>query len=656
MCGISCIVALDTCTYKPRNPSHLTTHIQGIELDGDDERTAIADEMDASLEAIKHRGPDINGEFYDYDRIRAELLEKTDYHFKGRSDSELIIALYKYHGMNFVHYLRGEFACVLFDEAAQLFIAARDRYGIKPLFWTVQQGRLLIAAEMKAFLPFGWQPEWDVRSLMDAGWNHDERTIFKGISKLRPGYYMTCQGFGHIEHRKYWDIDYPDKRTIDPRTPEEMVIGVRQRLLDAIALRLRADVPVGIYLSGGIDSSVIAGMATHLLRSRNLTMGSASPASQVRCFSIGFSSSSGYDESAIASRTADWLGVNYTKAHMGEAELAERFSDATWHAEHTNPDLNYVGKFALSEVPQAAGYKVVLTGEGADESFAGYPVYLPDYLREEDTSWEAHNSLPEAERLSHLDKAEDAARDYYRSVGADASNRGPSLARRTLNNISTVSSMSAFQPTSLFASWTRTAYPGSDSQVTIANNPDGIVRQKIADQWHPLHSAQYVWSKGHLANIFLTCLGDRGEMAHSIEARTPFLDHEFTAYVNGLPPSAKIRWEPGRGGEEGKFVEKWILREAAKPFITEELYKRTKHPYSAPTTWPAGGPLHNLLAGLVTRENVDRLGFVSWEACADLVARAFAEDPHQGALRSAIVVAQWVILGQRFGVKQARAK
>lgn len=126
----------------------------------------------------------VNGEFYDYDRIRADLLEKTDYHFKGRSDSELVIALYKYHGLNFVHYLRGEFACVLYDEASQLFIAVRDRYGIKPLFYTVQNGRLLIAAEIKAFLPLGWQPEWDVMSIMDAGWNHDERTIFKGIGKV----------------------------------------------------------------------------------------------------------------------------------------------------------------------------------------------------------------------------------------------------------------------------------------------------------------------------------------------------------------------------------------------------------------------------------------------------------------------------------------
>lgn len=435
-----------------------------------------------------------------------------------------------------------------------------------------------------------------------------------------------------------------------------MVVGVRQRLLDSIALRLRADVPIGIYLSGGVDSSVIAGMATHLIKERNLSMGSADPKSRISCFSIGFETESGFDESAIANRTADWLGVKYIKAHMDEAQLVNRFADATWHAEHTNPDLNYIGKYALSEVPRAAGYKVVLTGEGADESFGGYPTYLADYLREPDPSWSTHNTLPESARIAEFEKAENAARDYYESVGADARNRGPSLARRMLNDISTISSMSAFQPTSLFAAWTHESFPTVDPQLTIANNTDGLTRQKIRDNWHPLHSAQYVWSKGHLANIFLTCLGDRGEMAHSIEARTPFLDHEFTEYVNSLPPSAKIRWEKENGGD-GRFIEKWVLREAAKPFITEELYSRTKHPYSAPTTWPAGGALHSLLQGLITEDNVRDLGFVDWNATKGLVERAFEhEETEQRALRLAIVVAQWIILGKKFGVKRAESR
>ena len=602
----------------------------------------------------------VNGEFYDYDRIRKEIEDTTGYVFRSRSDSEIVIALYMHHGLNFMHYLRGEFSVVLYDEETQELIALRDRFGIKPLFWTVQQdprnhqrSRLLIAAEMKAFLPLNWVPEWDVKSLMEAGWNHDDRTIFTEVQKVRPGHYLSC-AVGHVEEKRYWEAEYPDKRTVDTRTPQEMIEGVRERLLEAIKLRLRADVPVGVYLSGGLDSSAIAGMVTHLVREQGITMGSAQPNERVCCFSIAFDEDSGFDESSIASRTAEHLGVKYEKKLMSEDELAIRFEDATWHIEQTNPDLNFVGKFALSEVPEEAGYKVVLTGEGADEHFAGYPLFLPDYLREADAAWAHENTLPESERETQLNLAEAAAKAYYDSVGADTSIRGPSVPRKMLNNITTVSSMAAFQP-DVFEDWTTLTHGTTDVQRIIANNIDGIARQKILNSWHPLHAAEYVWSKGHLPNIFLTCLGDRTEMAHSIEARTPLLDHHLTEYVNNLPPSSKIRWlPPSEENPEGRFVEKWVLREAAKPFITQELYERKKHPYSAPTTWPRGGPLHQLLARLVTRENVEALGFVRWNSVHWLVDHAFGPQGRPGAMRKALVVAEWVVLSKRFGVRRAR--
>ena len=126
----------------------------------------------------------MNGELYDHERIKQDLLSKTRYKFKGGCDCEIVIALYEYYGLGFLEYLRGEFALCLWDEKEQLFVAARDRYGIKPLFWKIEKGALLVAAEIKAFLPWGWKPEWDVRSLKDGGWNHDERTLFKGVNKV----------------------------------------------------------------------------------------------------------------------------------------------------------------------------------------------------------------------------------------------------------------------------------------------------------------------------------------------------------------------------------------------------------------------------------------------------------------------------------------
>ncbi|KAL9077988.1 MAG: hypothetical protein Q9157_003092 [Trypethelium eluteriae] len=609
-----------------------------------------------------HNGPPstihavVNGELYDHDRIRDELTRTTDFAFHSTSDCEIVIALYQRYGLSFLEHLRGEFALCLYDAEAQVFIAARDRYGIKPLFWTMQAGRLLVAAEAKAFLPLGWRPEWDVKSLAEGGWNNDERTVFKGVQKVRPGHYLVCRALGHVEQRTFWDLEYPDKRLKDVRTEEEMIASVRKHLLESVRLRLRADVPVGVYLSGGIDSSAIAGMVTHLIREQGERIGNDKETERKPVSAIAVADK----ELAIASRTADFLGVKYFKKHMNEAELAKRFEDATWHCEHYYPDLNFIGKFALSELPRQHGFKVVLTGEGADEHFSGYQVYLPDYLREPDTSFQSP-LFPESLRIEQFERAERDLADYYTSIGAHMSTSSDTLPRRMLNSISTPASMAAFRVDSLFAPWTKREYGNAEPELTIANNVDGRVRSLMADKWHPLHSAQYVWTKGHLANIFLSCLGDRTEMAHSIEARTPFLDHKLTEYVNGLPPSVKMRWVAASDGQtltesaqKGAFVEKWILREAAKPFITDELYKRRKHPYSAPTTYPENGPLHKLLQHLITKENVEGLGFVDWEKTRDLIHRAFV-GKEALAMRFAFSVAQWVVLSQRFGVMKAEA-
>ena len=330
---------------------------------------------------------------------------------------------------------------------------------------------------------------------------------------------------------------------------------------------------------------------------------------------------------------------------MSEEELAKRFEDATWHCEHHNPDLNFVGKYALSEEPPAHGFKVVLTGEGADENFGGYPMYLPDFLREPDYAW-PQTKLLEDERRRECEKADTEASEFYNAIGADGDNRGDCIALRQLNGITTCASMAAFSFT-LWSTWTR-VYGEHDPRLTIANNVNGRVRDAITQNWHPLHAAQYIWTKGHLANNFLSCLGDRTEMAHSLEARTPFLDHELTEYVNQLPPSVKIRWDI----RQQKFIEKWILREASKPFITRELYERKKHAYSAPTAWPTHGPLHKKMSRLVTRENVQKLGFIDWQQAQNLVHDAFV-DKDAKAMRFTLLVAEWIVIGQRFGVKRA---
>ncbi|KAL9597624.1 MAG: hypothetical protein Q9219_005007 [cf. Caloplaca sp. 3 TL-2023] len=348
MCGINAVLAL---THYRENSHPLNHHIPDLHDESTEDQEAHArqpwkeaakstqDQVNHSLDNIKHRGPDsrgswigndgrialgscrlqindltpsgnqpfentdgaihvvVNGELYDHKRIREDIQKKTNYAFKGSSDCEIVIALYEYYGVAFLSHLRGEFALCLYDSKKQLFLASRDRTGVKPLFWTKLDNRLLVASEAKAFLPYGWQPEWDVRSIMDRGWLTEERTIFKDIRKIRPGHYLTCVGFDHIKERQYWDHNFPDRNRPELRSDKEMIDEVRSKLMETIRIRLQADVPVGIHLSGGIDSSVIAGIAKHLLDTNQIRLGSQETVQNLQCLGIAFDKTSGFDES-----------------------------------------------------------------------------------------------------------------------------------------------------------------------------------------------------------------------------------------------------------------------------------------------------------------------------------------------------------------------
>lgn len=301
----------------------------------------------------------------------------------------------------------------------------------------------------------------------------------------------------------------------------------------------------------------------------------------------------------------------------------------------------------LSKAPREQGVKVVLTGEGADEHFAGYPLLFPDYLAESDHSWPFYNLLEdEREKLWTAGKPASSGFFNVKNTTTRGGRSQSTVAGRQLNNVSTLQVIGG-NMSGIFSSWV-SEFGERDQQETISNNVDGRVRDKMMEEWHPLHTALYIWSRGQLANILLTVLGDRMEMAHSLEARPPFLDHHLTEYVNKLPPSVKIRWD----SSQNCLTEKWILREAAKPFVTEEIYKRKKHPYTAPPVYPVGGPLHKLFSRLLTRDNVERLGFIDWKAAEEILLAAF-EQQDTASFRAAILLCQWVVLSQRFGIKTA---
>ncbi len=285
MCGITASIALPGGKLNPRNHrqtnglsnGHSNGHTNGY-TNGkvDDHSTAsttktLTTQLQASLRTLDHRGPDesgiwisadasiglghcrlsindlspsgsqpltsddghihaiVNGEIYDQDRLRRVCADEHGYTFSGESDSELVLALYKIHGApGFFEHLRGEFAFILYDsrEGQKRVIAARDRYGIKPLVWTVVGGRLLMAAEAKAFLPLGWKPEWDVGAIVDSGWQMDERTLFKGVKKVLPGHWVELTEERGFETHTYWDAEYEDKVSALKRSFVRMILIV----------------------------------------------------------------------------------------------------------------------------------------------------------------------------------------------------------------------------------------------------------------------------------------------------------------------------------------------------------------------------------------------------------------------------------------------
>ncbi|KAJ7889732.1 putative asparagine synthase [Mycena leptocephala] len=554
-------------------------HVRLSIIDLETGKQPLADE-DGSIQCV------VTGEIYDHARIRAELAA-AGARFKTKSDSEVVLQLYKRDGFKALSSLRGEFAFVLYDAQNQLLFAARDRFGIKPLNYTLSNGALLLASELKALPALGWKPEWDIDSIVNTGYMCDDRTVFKGVKKLMPGQFLTFRSSGELRVETYWDIEY-SSATPSPPTIEEMIAGVRTRLTEAVRLRLRADVPVALYLSGGIDSAAIAGIATELLREED-------PNAKLTTFTLTFPHAKDLDEGPIAARTAAHLGADAHMVELSEKELVGAFEDTVWHAEE--PVLSYhgPGKFLLSKFVREKGFKVVLTGEGADEFFGGYGWFPIEYLRAPDPAGRSISPpipLPsDAERagiIAHIEAKISAA--PRPSLSAN-SLTDKAEARAMLGGISTHREFAAAgcPDGEIYAQGVLEVAGEPDATMAIAKGIDERVREKARKgEWHPLHVAGYVTAKTLLAQVLLNHIGgERTEMAHSVESRPAFLDHHVVEYINSLPPCMKVR--PIKGERPGvwSFTEKWLLRQAVRPYVTDELFERRKFSYNAPPERPS---------------------------------------------------------------------
>ncbi|HEX8811673.1 MAG TPA: asparagine synthase (glutamine-hydrolyzing), partial [Terracidiphilus sp.] len=310
----------------------------------------------------------VNGEFYGYEATQHEL-ERSGHRLRTRSDSEIALHLYEDLGAQCLHRLRGEFAFVLWDETNRTIFAARDRFGIKPLFYAFYKETLYFASEVKALFAAGVPARWDAESVyhsVEFG-GHPMRTLFDGILQVPPGHYLIATE-KHVQLHQYWDFDYPKVDQASPlRSDADYAAEFRQALEEAVRIRLRADVPVGCYLSGGLDSCSVLGLAAR------------HHPEPIRAFTLTFDHAD-YDEEREAREMADKVGAEFFPIPIRQDDLADHFADAILQSETLCFNAHGVAKYLLSRAVRDAGYKVVITGEGSDEILGGYAHFRRDML------------------------------------------------------------------------------------------------------------------------------------------------------------------------------------------------------------------------------------------------------------------------------------
>lgn len=501
-----------------------------------------------------------NGEFYDFKRHRSTLMAEGD-RFLTKSDSEIAIGLYRKFGLDFTAHLRGEFAFALYDREAGELILLRDRFGVRPLFyWVSPDGSTLVyGSEVKAVVA---HPDVPVRLDPKAALHQLMQTIapgmsaFEGVTSLDPGHFLRIRQRGDrldIRRQRYWDFDFPREeerpRAFDER---EHVERVRDELVRSIVLRLEADVPVGCYLSGGIDSCSILGLATGAMQS------------PTRAFTISFDDDA-YDEAPIAREMAASMNADQEVIHLKAADLYGRnYIDTVWHAERTFYNTLGVAKNLMSRRVWDSGYRCVITGEGADELFAGYPALKRDMFLH------GLDHEPAEVRAEYQAALERTNRLFRGAILAENERHHPAwdaLCGFTPSWIQPwMDTLDLARP--LLSDDLREELREYDPIAEIASRIDPA----MLEGRHPLDQAQYTWSKCQLEGQILNWGGDRVDMANSMESRPAFLDHHLAAVAVEVPPSLRIKGN----------IEKHVLREAVRGVLPEVLYRREKFAFMAP--------------------------------------------------------------------------
>jgi asparagine synthase (glutamine-hydrolysing) len=516
-----------------------------------DGRQPIANE-DRSVSVV------FNGELFDYPEQRAEL-EKKGHRFRTHCDTEIIPHLYEDHGDEVFSQLRGQFALCLYDSRRQCLLLGRDRFGICPLYWTVQHGPqgdwLLFASEIKGLLASGMVPARpDVRGI-----NHlftffalpGPVTCFEGVQLLLPGRYLKIQLGGPGERARYsehiyWEPDFPDWGTEDPGRDEDQLIDeFEQVFVGAVTRRLRADVPVVSYLSGGVDSSAVVALASKVR------------GSPIPCFTIRIKARH-LDETAEAATVAQHIHAEPIVVDCGAEEVSNTYPTLIQAAEGPVIDTACAALLLLAREVHARGYKVALTGEGADEWLAGYPWHKINRI----LGWlDVLPGLPLSYWMRRLMMWVSGAPRFKREIVERAHRAvGGHNGWLDIYGLMGMAKLRFFSPDMLG----RLAdhVPVEDLQLN---------RAKLT-RWHPLNRELCLGARAHLAGLLLNAKGDRVAMHSSVETRYPFLDEEVFNFIARLHPRWKLRG----------LHDKYLLRKLGLRWLPRSIALRKKAMFRAP--------------------------------------------------------------------------
>ena len=641
MCGIAGI--LDTASAPPTD-AELSAMIRQLQHRGPDgygfhrdaeiglahARLSIID-IGGGAQPIHNEDKSVwvvfNGEIFNYIELR-RALEPLGHRFYTQSDTEVIVHLYEEYGDDFVKHLNGQFAIALWDSRRRRLLLARDRVGIRPLYYATVGRRLIFASEAKALMT---QPGL-ARRLSAPGlaqvftfWSvleHD--CVFQGISSLPPGHLLTVERGKHTL-RRYWDWQFPETTSGDDRSIDQCAEELRELLIDSVRLQLRSDVAVGAYLSGGLDSSIITSVIKHFTDT------------PLRTFSLTFEDEE-FDESRYQRELVDFLGTNHTSFRCTREAISAAFPRTLWHTETPIVRTGPVPLMLLSAVTRNEGYKVVLTGEGADEVFGGYDIFkeakvrrfcarapgsrlragaigrLYPYLKHSPTGDVAFAQQFFSQGLEYIDKA------YFAHIPRW------STTRRIWQFLS------------------------ADVKHELAGwDPFAAIQARLPadiERWIPLGRDQYLEAHTLLSGYLLSSQGDRMAMASSIEGRFPFLDHRLIEFANRLPARYKIK----------ALNEKYILKKAMAPWLPAAIHRRSKQPYRAPDSQSffANGRAPEYVEALFSEPLVRERGYFEpgavrklYDKCRNGRAIGFGDNMAFVAILSTMVVDHMFVKGSR---------